>query len=189
MFFVFFLADDLEVTDPKDREILLNETAKLASAQSDESQVLSTNNDTQSTEQNTPVREPPLITLSDFDDGDNGQKSVLICDDDDDDDDLLNNNRRISNEELLNQRIINLAYRDGDDSTTDDNSERDFSFKDSEDEHDFGKLSISTRQKSNTAEKEQLNVSLRMDFARSACLCPERYAPRPVSPIRSTHIV
>lgn len=83
--------------------------------------------------------ETPLITLSDFDDGDNGQKSVLICDDDDDDA-LLNNTRRISNEELLNQRIISLAYRDREDSTTDDNSERDFSFKDSEDEHDFGKL-------------------------------------------------
>lgn len=89
--------------------------------------------------QNAPVLDTPLITVSNFDDGDNGPRLVLMCDDDDDDEIPPNSNRRISNEELMNQRILNLAYRDGEDSTTDDNSERDFSFKDSEEEHDFGK--------------------------------------------------
>ena len=133
-----FSLDDLEVTDPNDREILLSETAKLASAPSDKSQVLSTNNESQDTVQNATVLDTPLITVSNFDDGDNGPRLVLMCDDDDDDI-PPNSNRKISNEELMNQRIINLAYRDGEDSTTDDNSERDFSFKDSEEEHDFGK--------------------------------------------------
>ncbi|KAL9965695.1 hypothetical protein ACROYT_G029533 [Oculina patagonica] len=129
------LLDDLEVTDPNDRKILLGETAKLNSAQSDESQALSTMKETQSTVQSAPVLDTPLITVSNFDDGENGPRLVVVCDNDDDD--ILNNNRRISNEELINQRIINLAYRDGEDSTTDDNSERDFSFKDSDEEQGF----------------------------------------------------
>lgn len=75
--------------------------------------------------------------MSNFDEDDNGQRLVVVCDDDE----LFSNNESKSNEELLNQRIINFTHVHSDDeeSVTDNGSERDFSFKDSDEEHDFGK--------------------------------------------------
>lgn len=127
----FFSSDDLEVTDSGDREILLRESARLASTKSDKSQF----NETADMVQRAHVFDTPLITVSNFDEGDARPRLVLLCDDED----FPYNKRRKSSDELINQRIINLAYSDGEESTTDDGSERDFSFKDSDEEHDFSK--------------------------------------------------
>lgn len=134
-FFFLLSLDDLEVKDPRDREILLRETAKLASTKSDKSQLLSVNSEIQDMVQRAQVLDTPVITVSNFDDGDDRPRLVLLCDDDD----FPNIKRKKSSDEFINQRIINLAYSDGEESTTDDGSERDFSFKDSDEEHDFSK--------------------------------------------------
>ena len=127
----FLFLDDLEVKDPRDREILLKETARLASTKSDKSQL----SETQDMTQREHVLDTPVITVSNFDEGDPRPKLVLLCDDDD----FPYNKRKKSSDEFINQRIINLAYSDGEESTTDDGSERDFSFKNSNEEHDFSK--------------------------------------------------
>lgn len=93
------------------------------------------NSEIQDMVQRVQVLDTPLITVSNFDDGDDRPRLVLLCDDDD----FPNIKRKKSSDEFINQRIINLAYSDGEESTTDDGSERDFSFKDSDEEHDFSK--------------------------------------------------
>ncbi|XP_020603075.1 angiomotin-like [Orbicella faveolata] len=123
------LLDDLEVKDPGDREILLRETARLAATKSDKSQL----SEIQDMAQRGHVLDTPLITVSNFDEGDVRPRLVLLCDDED----FPYNKRKKSSDEFINQRIINLAYSDGEESTTDGGSERDFSFKDSDEEHDF----------------------------------------------------
>ena len=123
--------DDLEVKDPRDREILLKKTARLASTKNDKSQL----SEVQDMAQKAHVLDTPLITVSNFDEGDAIPRLVLLCDDED----FPYNKRKKSSDEFINQKIINLAYSDGEESTTDDGSERDFSFKDSDEEHDFGK--------------------------------------------------
>jgi len=133
--FPLTVSDDLEVTDAKDREILLSETEKLSSTKMDDSQFASTKNKPQPSIKNSHVFQTPVITVSDFDDEDDNEHILGTSSDDEE---VTNNQRARSNAELLNQRIINLAYS-GDESTTDDGSERDFSFKDSDEEHDFGK--------------------------------------------------
>ena len=131
--FLFFsrcwlLIDDLEVTDINDRKILLSETAKLSSSKSNESQ-LSTTTKTHFAVHNE-VLPTPVITVSDF--GDNEEKL--------DHEKQTNKQGTGRNKELLNHKVINLSYA-GDESNTEDGSERDCSFKDSDEEHDFGKLS------------------------------------------------
>lgn len=126
-----FSLDDLEVKDPGDREILLRETARLAATKSDKSQL----SEIQDMAQRGHVLDTPLITVSNFDEGDVRPRLVLLCDDED----FPYNKRKKSSDEFINQRIINLAYSDGEESTTDGGSERDFSFKDSDEEHDFSK--------------------------------------------------
>lgn len=121
-FFSVLVLDDLEITEPNEREILLSETAKLSSSKKEESHFLS-------------KVVTPVITVSDFDDDDDNEE---ILDPISDDEGLTNNHPKRLNEDLLNHKLINLAYS-GDESTTDDGSERDFSFKDSDEEHDFGK--------------------------------------------------
>jgi len=130
-----FFLDDLEVKDSREREILLRETAKLASTKSDKSQLLSANREIQGMVQTARVVDTPLITVSNFDEGDARPRLVLLCDDED----FPYNKRKISSDEFTNQRIINLAYSDGEESSTDDGSERDFSFKESDEEQDFSK--------------------------------------------------
>ena len=143
MLLIFFhivcILDDLEVTDINDRKILLTEVAKLNSSKTDELQLLFKKKKTRSTVKNhqiiqTPVIETPVITVSNFDDNDSEQRLDPISDDEEE----TNDQRTGLAEELPNQRIINLSYS-GDESTTDDGSERDFSFKDSDEEHDIGK--------------------------------------------------
>lgn len=96
---------------------------------------MSANSEIQDTVQTAHVVDTPLITVSNFDEGDARPRLVLLCDDED----FPYNKRKISSEEFTNQRIINLAYSDGEESSTDDGSERDFSFKESDGEQDFSK--------------------------------------------------
>ena len=135
-FYVVCILDDLEVTDTNDRKVLLTETAKLTSSKSDHSQLLFKKNKTRSPVKKPQVIQTPVITVSDFDDNDDDNEQIL--DPISDDEEEMNNQRTGLTEELPNQRIINLSYS-GDESTTDDGSERDFSFKDSDEEHDIGK--------------------------------------------------
>lgn len=130
-----FFLDDLEVKDSREREILLRETAKLASKKRDKSDLLSANSETQDIVQTAHVVDTPVITVSNFDEGDARPRLVLLCDDED----FPYNKRKISSDGFTNQRIINLAYSDGEESSTDDGSERDFSFKESDEEQDFSK--------------------------------------------------
>ena len=146
-FHIVCILDDLEVTVINDRKILLTEAAKLNSSKSDELQLLFKKKKTRSTVKNhqiiqtpvieTPVIETPVITVSNFDDN-NDNDSEQRLDPISDDEEETNDQRTGLAEELPNQRIINLSYS-GDESTTDDGSERDFSFKDSDEEHDIGK--------------------------------------------------
>lgn len=108
----------------------------MISSKSDESQLLFKKNKTRSPVKNPQVIQTPVITVSDFDDNDDDNEQRL--DPISDDEEETNNQRTGLTEELPNQRIINLSYS-GDESTTDDGSERDFSFKDSDEEHDIGK--------------------------------------------------
>ena len=133
--FLPVFSDDLEVKDSREREILLRETAKLASTKSDKSQLLSANSEIQDIVQTAHVVDTPLITVSNFDEGDARPRLVLLSDDED----FPYNRRHISGDEFTNQRIINLAYSDGEESSTDDGSERDFSFKESDEKQDFSK--------------------------------------------------
>lgn len=83
---------------------------------------------------NNQVLQTPIITVSDFDDDDyEGEKLNPISDEE-----SMYSSRTSLNGELLNQRILNVAYSGDESTTTDDGSERDFSFKDSDEEHDFG---------------------------------------------------
>lgn len=121
------LIDDLEVTNIHDRKILLSETAKLSSSKSNESQ-LSTTTKTHSAVDSEVLRQTPVITVSDFDAlGDNTQKL--------DPEEQTNKQRTGRNKESLN-----LSFS-GDESNTEDGSEISFSFKDSDEEHHFGKFS------------------------------------------------
>lgn len=126
------------MTNIHDRKILLNETAKLSSSKSNESQ-LSTTTKTHSAVDSEVLRQNPVITVSDFDAlGDNTQKL--------DPEEQTNKQRTGRNKESLNHKIINLSFS-GDESNTEDGSEISFSFKDSDEEHHFGKFSYSLAEK------------------------------------------
>ena len=97
-------------------------------------QFLSTEGTKRTYIRNNQVLQTPIITVSDFDDDDyEGEKLNPISDEE-----STYSSRTSLNGELLNQRILNVAYSRDETTTTDDGSERDFSFKDSDEEHDFG---------------------------------------------------
>ncbi|XP_022788678.1 angiomotin-like protein 1 isoform X2 [Stylophora pistillata] len=122
--------DDLEVTNCKDREILLKESSKLASIKSKQPAVPIGRDFAK----NTQTLSTPLITVSNFDDDDDEQKLIVVYGDD---------QRRAhteyrSNEKLpLNQRVINFKHSVGGQSVSDDSSDRDFSLTDSHNKHHF----------------------------------------------------
>lgn len=133
--FAFLILDDLEVANVDDRQKLLQEAGKLSSPINNP-KFLSTERAKRTYIKNNQVLQTPIITVSDFDDDDEEGKLNPISDDEE----STCSSWTSLNGELLNHRIINVAYSGDESTTTDDGSERDFSFKDSDEEHDFGEL-------------------------------------------------
>ena len=134
MFFRFPNLDDLEVTNVDDRQKLLQETAKL-SPPINNPKFLSTERAKRTYIKNNQVLQTPIITVSDFDDDDDEEGKLNPISDDEE---STCSSWTSLNGESLNHRIINVAYSGDESTTTDDGSERDFSFKDSDEEHHFG---------------------------------------------------
>ena len=129
--------DDLEIRDVSDREILLSESENLKSKFGIPSAGANLSNHQ--------AFDMPIITVSSFEEeeGDNEELNVVY-----DKEEFRSLNTKSyapqsrlqpTSHVLTDQRFINLSYSDEGESTTDDGSERDFSFKDSDEEHEFGK--------------------------------------------------
>nr|XP_058961366.1 angiomotin-like protein 1 [Pocillopora verrucosa] len=121
------LLDDLEITNVKDREILLKESSKLASIK-----IKPAPNGRDYTKR-TKTLWTPRITVSNFDDNESEQRFIVVYDGDE----RRDGNGCRTNEELLNQRVINFKHRDEEESVGDDGSDGNFSYKDSDKRYGF----------------------------------------------------
>lgn len=145
--------DDLGVSEVKDREVLLSETEKLSSLEiEDEEPLPGTENDflRQIVNQPQGITRPPDTTVSEFDD-DAYNHNNINDEYDDDDDEPVQQLEPISDDEestigqqitwdeefQANYNVINLSY-----SGKYNGSQEDLTFTDSEDDEEFGKMSI-----------------------------------------------
>lgn len=76
--------------------------------------------------------------MSNFDDNESEQRFIVVYDGNE----RRDGNGCRTNEELLNQRVINFKHRDEEESVGDDGSDVNFSFKDSDKRYGFGRSNV-----------------------------------------------